>query len=97
MLDKLARADFASLLGSSFRLEAGDVALELELIAADAAGVSPPNAPRQPFSLLFRGPHAPLLAQQIHALKHGSLGTLEIFLVPIGPDDQGQCYQAIFG
>jgi hypothetical protein len=97
MLDKLTRADFGPLLGSAFRLEAPDTRLELELIAADAAGVSQPSASRQPFSLLFRGPHAPLLAQQIHPLNHSSLGTLEIFLVPIGPDDQGQRYQAIFG
>jgi len=97
MLDKLTRADFGPLVGSSFSLEAHDVTLELQLIASDSAGAPESSAPRQPFSLLFRGPHSPLLAQQIHPLNHSSLGVLEIFLVPIGPDDQGQRYQAIFG
>jgi len=97
MLDKFTRADFAPLLGSNFKLEAGSATQELELIAADATGASQVSAPRQTFSLLFRGPHAPLLLQRIYPLTHSSLGTLEIFLVPIGPDDQGQRYQAIFG
>jgi hypothetical protein len=96
MLDKLTRGDFGPLLGSSFRLEADGASLELKLIAADAAGASRSGTPRQPFSLLFHGPHAPLLAQQIYPLEHTALGLLEIFLVPIGPDDQGQRYQAIF-
>ena len=97
MLDKLTHSDFGPLLGSNFKLEAGSATVKLELIAAEATGASQVSAPRQPFSLLFRGPQTPLLAQQIYALKHSSLGTLEIFLVPIGPDDQGQRYQAIFG
>ena len=39
---------------------------------------------------------APLLDQDVTPLEHATLSTLEIFLVPIGPDSKGQRYQAIF-
>ena len=69
MLDKLTHADFGPLLGSNFKLEAGSATLKLELIAAEATGASQVSAPRQPFSLLFRGPRTPLLVQQIYATE----------------------------
>ena len=57
------------------------------------------NTPRQEsFSLIFAGPLAPYFPQSIYHLRHEKLGTLEIFLVPIGPDDdQKQMqYEAVF-
>ena len=55
-----------------------------------------PFGREQPFSLLFRGPLRPLLPQQITTLEHDTLGVLEIFIVPVGPDEYGQRYEAIF-
>jgi hypothetical protein len=97
MLDKLTQLDFAPLVADRFRLVESAVILELELLSAETAsdrghqGLS-----RQPFSLVFRGPHEPLLPQRIYSLRHPSLGALEIFLVPIGPDESGQRYEAVF-
>jgi hypothetical protein len=51
---------------------------------------------RTPFSLVFRGPLQPLLAQRIYRVEHDSMGTFELFLVPIGPDGVGMCYEAVF-
>ena len=48
------------------------------------------------FSLLFRGPAAPLLPQQIHALRHAKLGTLEIFLAAIEGNQTSITYEAVF-
>jgi hypothetical protein len=45
--------------------------------------------------LTFRGPREPLLRQRMYPLHHPSLGKLELFLVPIGPDASGQRYQTI--
>ena len=45
---------------------------------------------------MFRGPGEPVLAQRIYPLDNQTLGRLEIFLVPIGPDDEGMRYQAVF-
>jgi hypothetical protein len=51
---------------------------------------------RQPFSLFFRGAHRFVLPQYTYSMEHPALGALEIFLVPVGPDGQGMCYQAVF-
>ena len=91
MLETFTHAHFTPLLGEAFDAEGA----ELKLTEVEALG-SNPSAQRQAFSLLFHGPRAPLLEQRIYSLEHASLRRLEIFLVPIGPDAQGQRYQAIF-
>jgi hypothetical protein len=48
------------------------------------------------FSLLFRGPLTAQCKQGIHSLRHEKLGSLDLFLVPIGPDAHGMRYQAVF-
>ncbi len=66
--------------------------LELDLVEATALGTasaSPTGAARQPFSLVFRGPLTPVALQRIYPLEHATLGAFELFLVPIGPDQQG--------
>jgi uncharacterized protein DUF6916 len=34
---------------------------------------------------------------RIHRVEHEELGALDVFLVPIGPDQAGMCYEAVFG
>ncbi|MEI7469471.1 MAG: hypothetical protein WCL57_14760 [Chloroflexota bacterium] len=54
---------------------------------------------RIPFSLLFYHPSLPRnahLPQQTYHLQHALLGTLTLFIVPLGPDQTGMRYQAIF-
>jgi hypothetical protein len=55
-----------------------------------------PHAPRpDPFSLLFTSDA--VLDQRIHRLDHEAIGSLEIFLVPIGPGADGRLrYEAVF-
>lgn len=87
---------FAPHLGSVFTLDAGDTAVPLELVAADALPVDPADRGRPPFSLEFLGPADPAYAQATVPLSHPALGTHEIFLVPIARDARGTRYQAIF-
>jgi hypothetical protein len=101
MLETLSKAAFTDCLGHRFRLDYGAASpLEVELI--EAAGFPErlahdgQPARRQAFSLIFRGPKAVVLPQRIYRLENDDLGTLEIFLVPIGPDSIGMRYQAIF-
>jgi hypothetical protein len=96
-LAKLACSDFAPCVQQTFRVALDDASLDLELIAAEPLGSGAP-APdrRRPFSLTFRGPKAPVLEQRIYRLDNAALGTLEIFLVPIGRDAAGLRYEAIF-
>jgi hypothetical protein len=70
--------------------------LELELVDARALTAQAADGFRTPFRLEFRGPTEPLLEQRIHRLEHESLGTLEIFLVPVGANATGTTYEAIF-
>jgi hypothetical protein len=55
------------------------------------------SAPKQEqFSLRFRGDRAQIFPQQIYAMKHEAIGEFELFLVPVGRDDSGTVYEAVF-
>jgi hypothetical protein len=92
-LAKVTRETFEPHVGGAF-LIAEPVQLELELAEASSAGDWPGG--RQPFRLRFHGPRDPLLPQSIYRLEHAELGALEIFIVPIGRDDDATTYEAIF-
>lgn len=99
MLDRLQLAVFEPLVGRRVGISrAGEEELEVELVEARGLGGGE-GAARQPFSLLYRGPAAPILEQGIYRLAHGELGELELFLVPLGPDREGGdaiLYEAVF-
>jgi hypothetical protein len=96
MLSDLTDADFAARLHEKFLVDLGSSQLEIELIAADRIGPAPEGGRREPFSVVFRGPQEPLLPQRIYQLRHEGMGVLEVFLVPIGPDADGQRYELVF-
>jgi uncharacterized protein DUF6916 len=95
-LKDLTAESFREHLGSRFRVHVDDVgSMDVELV--DVALHEPHAGPRsQPFSLLFRGHLKSYLPQAIYRLEHATLGTLELFLVPVGPDERGMRYEAIF-
>ena len=96
-LDTATVEEFAALVGQSFALDAGEAgALELELTAATPSQNPGPEGTRHPFALAFRGPGEPLLPQGIYRLEHEGLGALEIFIVPMGRDESGTEYEAVF-
>jgi hypothetical protein len=93
-LADLTAATFAPYVGDTFALAAEPQAVELVL--AEVTTLADRPGGRDPFSLLFRGPPQPNLPQAIHRLEHAQLGALEIFVVPLAPDDAGTRYEAIF-
>jgi hypothetical protein len=97
-LNGLTAATFSAHRGTSFRvLGTGDDSVELRLTSVDELPrqVGAPRA--EPFSLIFIGPRSPQLPQRTYRLKHGVLGELEIFLVPVGYDTEGGVlYEAVF-
>jgi hypothetical protein len=103
MLEPLTVSDFIGHRNVSFRipLDSGG-AIDLELIEARTIGEGHrPDSPgirRQAFSLIFRGPLDRLLPQGTYPIQHPTMGTLEIFLVPLGPDGDTKLhrYQAVF-
>jgi hypothetical protein len=96
MLSQLTHAHFADRLQEAFLIDLGSSTLEVELIAAELLGPVPESGRRKPFSVVFQGPKEPVLPQQIYRLEHPEMGTLEVFLVPIGPNTKGQRYELVF-
>jgi Domain of unknown function (DUF6916) len=92
-LDDLNSKIFREQLHTQFTVHAGGQPLLLELVEVSEREDSPRV---EFFSLHFRGPLNPQLAQQIHRLEHERLGDFEIFLTPISADSQGAVYEAIF-
>jgi hypothetical protein len=56
----------------------------------DVSETGSSGSSRSQFSLAFRGGPTPPLPQGIHGLEHQGLGRLDVFLVPLGPDAEGQ-------
>lgn len=93
-MSDLNSKSFTSCLHTHFSTEAqADETLSLELVQVNEANYSPQL---ENFSLIFNGPLAPVLPQRIYHLNHESLGSMEIFLVPVGPEGQSMQYEAVF-
>lgn len=70
--------------------------LEAELIEITELA-TPENAIKASFSLIFRTQQKDeYFVQGTYFIENPELGSIPIFLVPIGPDKSGMRYQAIF-
>lgn len=87
-------ADFVPSVGSSF-VRVGEPSLSVTLVSATRVGQGHPDR-AEPFSLLFEGPLDYSLEQGVHEFECGPLGTLAIFIVPVGLTASGRLYEAIF-
>jgi hypothetical protein len=99
MLESLTSAHFLEHVGSTFQFHYDaerSMPVELLDVVIHRLGGGTALGRRESFSLLFRGPTSFRVPQRIYTLEHAVLGSLEIFLVPIGPDDQGMRYEAVF-
>jgi hypothetical protein len=91
----LTAADFDCAAGSVFEvLDPGLEPLAIRLDAVVRFQERPGH--RQPFSLRFAGPQAPVLAHTMHRIRHEDMGDLEIFLGPVVSDSSGTTYEAVF-
>jgi hypothetical protein len=92
--EALTREAFAAQVDTKFTLAfEGLEPIELklsrvsELIANDAA---------EGFSIVFKGPGEFVLRQNTYRLEHDVMGAFLVLLVPIGKDEQGVDYEAVF-
>ena len=82
----LTVGDFEARKGDEFRLRASpEIPLKLTTILRKGQGLRAGGA----FSLLFVAPKGPYLPQMIYPVSHPTLGTFELFVVPIGPHEGG--------
>ena len=109
-LETLTAEDFRGHQGTQFRLSGeprdggAAVALDVELADVTEYPAKTPGTVRAPFSVLFHGPLQPVASQGIYRLEQEQFGTLDLFVVPIGPDEPsapGQAptamrYEAVF-
>ena len=86
--------DFRPHLGSQFDVQAVGGTVAMKLSRVDPAGES--GRKGGAFSLIFAAPHGSWLPQAIYPMRHAALGTMEIFLVPIGSLGEANGYQAVF-
>lgn len=97
MLESFTIATFSGLVGSTFELVLDDeTSLQLSLAELTPLGAPSTPAGRPPFSLEFVEPGGALVPQQIYRLRHAELGEIDLFLVPLGPDERGMRYEAVF-
>ena len=88
---------FANQLNTSFKVKLPDRDLDLRL--ADVTQYMPQLGERkgmERFSLFFEGPPDALLPQAVYSMTHDSLGTVDIFIVPIAGDTKKIRYEAVF-
>ena len=99
MLDTLDESTFKSRLQETFVVEAGDAELEMQLteVSAFSEKSQMPDR-RRPFSVVFLATGGEVLRQGIYKVRNPSLGEIEIFLVPLGPDveKKGIRHEAVF-
>ena len=89
MINNLDYEIYFGLQGSDFRLADSDIQLELvEVTEKKVTGV------QEMFSLLFCGAKDKLLSQGTYDLTHEMLGSVTLFLVPVGLDENG--YHCLF-
>ena len=89
---------FRSFIHAGFTVSlAGVEPISLELV--EVADLGPAHAPdcRRPFALYFLGPHSnQYLGQGTYSLEHPTGGSMDIFIVPLGPLAGRMRYEAIF-
>ncbi|HZU86801.1 MAG TPA: hypothetical protein VFF78_04930 [Anaerolineaceae bacterium] len=96
MSPEITQEQFSNNIHTTFRVQGEEgVEYALELVSLQKF---PPTPGIEQFSLLFQGAAALLLPQRTYTLAHEVLGSLDIFLVPVGisPDRAFYQYEAAF-
>ena len=93
-LSEATAESFEPLKGESFAVRDSDLSLELVDVTLMTSAES--SSERSPFALTFKGRFADVPAQGLYGLNHATAGALEIFLVPVGREDEDYLLEAVF-
>jgi hypothetical protein len=91
----LSSAAFKALLHSTFRVTIAGADQPVELVLARERD-GRPSAEVEQFAIEFVGPLEPFLPQGVYPLNHDHMGTFDLFIVPVGREDGGFTYEAVF-
>lgn len=89
--------DFAGAANQEFEISMGESAMSVTLI--EVSPLKAQNFPgmlRAPFSLLFKSQSPVILPQRIYRMSNATIGSQDIFLVPVARDGAAIVYQAVF-
>jgi len=90
----LTHEKFASHLKTQFAVQV-DTEHGVDLTLSEVSELK--LSPRQEqFAIVFRGPLDLFLGQGMRHFQHEKMGQFDLFLVPIGQDDKGFYYEAVF-
>ena len=94
----LTEEEFSKHVNTLFCLNlAAEAQVDLELVQVKGYLKNPGDQDgMERFSLFFKGPGKPHLPQSTYSLSHEGMGTIDLFLVPIGRDGDGLRYEAVF-
>lgn len=95
MSDQFQCDTFQKQLDQTFQVHGEFGTIETTLVDCKKLG-GPPTNNRDPFSIVLRGPMDSPIDQNTYQVKNDAMGTMEIFLVPLGPDSTGLQYEAVF-
>lgn len=97
-LEDLSAEKFQGCLNQTFHIQAEDETVAAELVEVRGLKTHTRREDKSPFSLLFQGPLGEPLPQRTYRLRNDTLGEIEIFLVPLGPDEDGKAmiYESVF-
>jgi len=93
MAARLEHEEFAKHLHEKFRIRLNEQTIEAELTEISELLLSPRQ---ERFSIVFRTSNEMLLEQGLHPFEHDQMGNFELFIVPIGRDEDGTYYEAVF-
>lgn len=106
MIERLNSGDVRPYINQAFTLQAeGCNSIEVQLVDVSDYDMrrgpmarSPDGTSPQAFSMIFAAPAGTMAPQQMFRVTTEGLGALELFLVPIGPLEDGRmAYQAVLG
>lgn len=94
----LSEKEFSQHLNTNFRVNV-DAPKPVELKLIEVKGYESKfneQSGLERFSVFFSGPADSFLPQNTYAFTHEKMGQFDIFLVPIGRDEPGYRYEAVF-
>jgi hypothetical protein len=96
MLDTMTKDSWSHYIDEKFQVDTGSSGSFVMKLAAVSGYGQRQGGNREAYSLMFCGPLQPVLPQHIYRVGNESIGEVDIFLVPIGPQADGMGYEAVF-
>jgi len=90
----LTHEEFTKHLNTVFQIDLSESEMvDLELVRVSEQKLS---SVQERFSIVFRGANESFLGQGMRALEHDQMGRINLFLVPLGRNEKGTYYEAVF-